>query len=491
MNIVLVNIRTSYIMSIPFGITYLGAVLVENNHKVKLFDIYPYDNVEIVIEEIKNSFSPDLIGFSVMTTNFFRAKKLCSIFKKHFSQAKFCAGGIHPTVRPKETIDEMDLDFVVLGEGERVLVKACSAIENSQSLKGLKGIAFKEASEIYINKELDIVENLDSLPFPARELLPISRYLIPPGYIRSNFLNRTLSVYTSRGCPASCTFCNSSSIFHKRIRRRSVRNVIDEITHLIKCYKVDGIYFHDETFTMQPEWVKNLCKELKPFGLLWGCQTRVSLINDELLSIMKSAGCLQIDFGVESASDRMLKLIKKAQTAEQVKRALELTRKHGIKSFASFMVGLPGETEEDLKKNIEFLRKIKPDFTYFNLFTPFPGTEAAETAIREGKMPVDYFSKNYDMLLETSPLINLSAVSTKTVMRYHRKLRNMVLLRNYLGVITRKNFKIIIKAIGFFLLSPGVMLKAIRELIQTRNIEKFIFLIFSNYQYCMSKKDIA
>lgn len=488
MKVVLINLRTSYIMSIPFGITYLAAVLRENNHEVKLFDVYPDDNIHEIAEELEKSFLPDLIGFSVMTTNFNKAKNFASLLKKKFPCAKFCAGGIHPTVRPKETIEKMCLDFVVIGEGEKVLAKICNDFKNNQILHSVKGVAFKKGDKFYINEGLDIVENLDTLPFPARELLPVSRYLIPPGYIRSRFLNRVLSVYTSRGCPARCTFCNSSSIFHRSVRRRSVGNVIEEIKHLVKRYHIDGLYFHDETFTVNPEWVRNICNELKLFNLRWGCQTRVNLVNNELLDIMKDAGCLQIDFGIESASGRVLKSIKKAQTPEQIKKALDLTRKHGIKSFASFMVGLPGETEEDLIENINFLKKTKPDFTYFNLFTPFPGTEAAEVAIKDGKISEDYFLRDYDMLLETKPLVNLSAMSTETVIRYHTKLRNMVFLKNYLSVLTVNNIKVIIEAVVDFLLSPSIMYKSIIELIRTRNIEKFAFSLFSNYQRWQAAK---
>lgn len=490
MKVVLVNMRTSYIMSIPFGITYLGAVLLKNNHEVNLFDIYPDDNLHEIIEGLAKSFSPDLIGFSVMTTNFFKTRNFAFLLKERFPYAKYCAGGIHPTVRPKETIENIGLDFVVIGEGENVLTKICDAIEHNKDLQDIRGVAFKVEDKFYINKELDIVEDLDTLPFPARELLPVSRYLVPPGYIRSHFLKRVLSVITSRGCPARCTFCNSSSIFHRQIRRRSAGNVMKEIEFLVNQYNIDGIYFHDETFTMKSEWVINICKELKPLNLPWGCQTRVNLVNEELLEVMKNAGCLQIDFGIESTSSRVLKSIKKAQTPEQIKKALDLTRKYGIKSFASFMVGLPGETEEDLIDNVNFLKKTKPDFTYFNLFTPFPGTEAAEDAIKEGKLSEDYFSRDYDMLLETEPLVNLSAMPMETVIRYHRKLRNMVFLKNYLGVLTKKNLSMVIAALSDFLLSPSIMFRSIIKFATTRNTEEFTFSIFSNYQRWQAKKNI-
>ena len=198
-------------MSIPFGITYLGGVLRNNNHEIRLFDVYPDDNIHEITKKLESFFQPDLVGFSVMTTNFWKAKNFATLLKRKFPNAKFCAGGIHPTVRPRETLEKMNLDFVVIGEGEKVLANICHNLENNQNLHNIKGVVFKDGNKVYINEGLDIVENLDTLPFPARELLPISRYLVPPGYIRSHFLNRVLSVYTSRGCPARCTFCNSSS----------------------------------------------------------------------------------------------------------------------------------------------------------------------------------------------------------------------------------------------------------------------------------------
>jgi len=261
---------------------------------------------------------------------------------------------------------------------------------------------------------------------------------------------------------------------------------MSEIEYLVDRYKIDGLYFHDETFTLNRKWVMEICEEMKVLDLKWGCQTRVNLVNDELLKAMKASGCIQIDFGIESASKRMLKLLKKGITAEQSRKALALTKQNGIKSFASFMLGLPGETEEDIIENVKFLKKVKPDFTYFNLYTPFPGTEATEVAIKKGQLPKDFFDKDYDMLLDTAPLINLSAIPTRKVMQFQRKLRNQVLVRNYLGVISKHNMSFIIEAVLLFLLSGRTLVNSIFELVRTRNIEKFVFVVFSAYQKRMS-----
>ena len=220
------------------------------------------------------------------------------------------------------------------------------------------------------------MQDLDTLPLPARDLLPVERYLVPQGYIRSVFLNRVMSVITSRGCPYTCTFCNSNQIFYRKTRRRSAENVLNEVENLIKDYKIDGIYFHDETFPMfNNEWLKTLCAGLERLGIKWGCQTTVNVINScrkENIEMVRKSGCVQVDVGMETASDRMLKKIQKAHTREEAIKAFKFLNDNNIRSFTSFIIGLPDESEEDLKANLSFLDEIKPNFTYFNLLKIFP-----------------------------------------------------------------------------------------------------------------------
>ena len=487
MKIVLINIRTSYIMSVPFGITYLGAVLRNDSHNVKLFDIYPEDDLTEIIDDIKSDFQPDLIGYSVMTTNFHRTMVINKIMKENFPNSLFCAGGIHPTVRPESTLRDLKLDFIVSGEGENILKKICERIDNNLDFSDIKGLAYIKGEEFINNVGLDIIDDLDTIPFPARNLLPVEKYLIPPGYIRSHFLNRVLSIYTSRGCPALCTYCNTAQMFNRKVRRRSVDNVISEIQYLKDTYDIDGIYFHDETFTFQHKWVTELCERLEEINIKWGCQTRVNLVHEQLLENMKKSGCVQIDFGIETGSASQLKLLRKGTQMKHQIKALELTKKVGIRSFGSFMIGLPDETEEDILETIQFLKQIRPDFSYFNLFTPFPGTEAAETAIKNGKLSEDYFSKDYDMLIETNPLVNLSNMSTETLVKYHKKLSNMVLFSNYMKVLTPHNIRYIAEALFVFIFSGKKFFKATKRLMKNKNIEKYIFQILSNYQQYKSR----
>jgi len=301
-----------------------------------------------------------------------------------------------------------------------------------------------------------------------------------------------MSVLTSRGCPYACTFCNSSQIFHRKVRRRSPENVLNEVESLIKDYRIDGIYFHDETFPMfNNDWLKVLCAGLERLGIKWGCETTVSVINtckEDTIEMVRKSGCVQVDVGMESSSDRMLKKIKKGHTREQGIRAFKFLKDHNIRSFTSFIIGLPDENEDDLKANLSFFDEILPSFTYFNLLTPFPGTAITDRAIREGKLDKSYFFKDYDMLIETKPLVNLSNVSTDTLMAYHRKLRNRVFIKNYLSLLTINNFKFILKATFSFFLTPRLVIKSIKDLFNTRNVEAFVFSVFSSYQRWESRK---
>jgi radical SAM superfamily enzyme YgiQ (UPF0313 family) len=237
--------------------------------------------------------------------------------------------------------------------------------------------------------------------------------------------------------------------------------------------------------------LKTLCTGLERLGIKWGCQTTVNVINScrkENIEMVRKSGCVQVDVGMETASDRMLKKIQKAHTREEAIKAFKFLNDNNIRSFTSFIIGLPDENEEDLKANLSFLDEIKPNFTYFNLLTPYPGTVIADTAIKEGKLDKKYFYKDYDMLIETEPLVNLSNVTTDTLKKYHQKLRNKVFFKNYLSMLTINNLRFLLKACFSFFLTPSLVIKSIKDLYKTRNIEVFVFAIFTSYQRWESRK---
>jgi radical SAM superfamily enzyme YgiQ (UPF0313 family) len=202
----------------------------------------------------------------------------------------------------------------------------------------------------------------------------------------------------SRGCPYNCIFCSVPKIHGRRHRARSVGNVISEIEFLKQNYHIESIDFRDDNFTLDKKWAKALCGEMVKRGLdvNWMCLTRANLVNRDLLQAMKKAGCASISYGAESGSPEVLKGTKKDITVDQMRNAVKWTREAGIETFAWFMFGLPGETRQTIHETIEFAKDLDPDFAYFFIASPLPGTQLFDLAVKEGAInEIDYLATRY------------------------------------------------------------------------------------------------
>jgi radical SAM superfamily enzyme YgiQ (UPF0313 family) len=215
------------------------------------------------------------------------------------------------------------------------------------------------------------------VPFPARDLSDFERYLSPPGLIRGWASARHASMLSSRGCPFRCTFCASHLQLGRRFRQRSVDNVLAELDHLVDRYAIRGVYWVDDIFTGDRAWVRELCTQLlaRPYRLEWGCQSRVTGIDRVTLEAMKAAGCVQIDFGVESGSQKILNRMRKGTRPDTILKAFDLVRDVGLRTGASFILGTPGEDEDDAMMTLDLARQLRSDWTVFFFSTPYPGTE--------------------------------------------------------------------------------------------------------------------
>ncbi|HDK82215.1 MAG TPA: B12-binding domain-containing radical SAM protein, partial [Nitrospirae bacterium] len=362
----------------PLGLMYIAAVLEKAGHDVQLYDADP-EYHDTIVREIKE-FRPDLIGLSFLTVGYQKAFRLMKQLKKELPDVTCCAGGVHPTVKPEETMNEFGFDFIAVGEGENTAVEACERLEKKQSLAGVKGIMYRENGRIIDNGGRDLIKDLDTIPFPARHLIDMGPYLKPPGIIRGHADSNQTTVVTSRGCPFKCIYCGSHNIFGRKTRRRSVKNVVDEMEHLNKTYGMKGIYFCDDTFTLSPKWVREYCEELKKRGLKikWACQSRVDQTDEDLMRVMKNSGLVQLDFGVESGSEKILKVLGKGghgDRTEQIKHSFKLCKKLDIRTLATFIIGNPEETKEDIEQTFSLAKEIKADYTAFYFLTPYPGTD--------------------------------------------------------------------------------------------------------------------
>ncbi|MDD5070836.1 MAG: radical SAM protein [Candidatus Omnitrophica bacterium] len=487
----LINVRKSDTVFMPLGLLYMAAVLEKNGFKVQVIDIFTYDYEEVVLKKIKD-FDPKYIGFSVFTPSYSKVKTLKDKLNDLLAKAIFFAGGVHPTILAQESLLDFDMDFIVRGEGELSLLEALKTLEREDSLDNVEGLTYRDSQGVVKNNpDREPVGKLDTIPFPARHLVNVENYFIPPGYIRSYFLDRVVNVVTSRGCPGCCTFCSSHLLSGRKVRRRSVNNIMQELDLLIAQYHIKGIYFSDETFTTDHDWVVNLCDEIKKRRLPWACATRVDFINDDLIRKMKDSGCKQVEFGIESGSEIVLKTIKKNTSSLRIHKVFASLKENKIRSFANLMVGSPNERYEDIIETKKLLHEIKPNFSLISWFTPFPGTEVSDWALEERGIKLKIADYDFDFVTAEQPLANLSAMSMEQLIKARALLQRAVFFRNYLSMFTFHNIKYILCAIIFSFFSPLKLIRAFSLSIKRRNLEHLIYYIFYNYQEVLFKRKRA
>jgi len=358
----------------PLGLGYLASYLIRNGIEVMLLDPDIEDvDYDGIMQKILN-FKPDIVGISAMTSNFYAASRFAKDIKK-MCKAVVLLGGAHASAVPVEIITFFDeFDAVVFGEGEETLLEICQKYKNGNvDFLKIRGVCYKKDGATVKNSPRPFIEEMDSIPYPARNLVDIRRYR-SPNYLEFGKVNATM--ITSRGCPNQCTFCSAHLSTGYKYRTHSLNYVLDEIELLINRYKVEFIMFWDDTFTIKKERVIKLCEGILTRNLRfnWFCLARVNTIDEEVLSIMKRAGLKVVNCGVESGNQEILNNIRKGTSLEQIRRAYKMAKKMKLKTLASFMFGLPGETKETIQNTINFAIELDPDMAFFFILTPFPGS---------------------------------------------------------------------------------------------------------------------
>ncbi len=387
--------------SYPTNLMYLSAFLKKEGHSVSLIDFEVEPNrVRSLQQEIfQGQFQ--VIGITSMTPSYPNACFIASLIKKHFPQIPIIFGGVHSTLLPEEVLRENPgVDYVIRGEGEFTFIELLKVLQNPSfvDLEKIKGLSFQRDGKLFHNPDRELIGDLDTLPFPDHTVLNRKKYTEPisPGLYRDKH-NRIAEVYTSRGCPFQCKFCSTRLIMGQICRWRSIKNVIQEIDHLIRDHGYNYIFFHDDNFTLQKSRVLLLCKEIKKRNIRWSCITRVDCIDEEIIHAMKDAGCDKLFLGVESGSPRILKKIEKRITPIQIVKAFQWAHNYKIKTQAYVMVGHPTETVEDIKKSISLVRRINPDFLFVSIFIPYPRTEFYQEAIEKGFIKVGNWQQSLFM----------------------------------------------------------------------------------------------
>lgn len=357
---------------IPVGLLYLAGILEQRGYEVDVLDLlvskYSKDKVKHKLEE----YQPDIVGSTCVTMNYPGASEILKYCKLVNPDIIAVIGGPHVTFAPVETLNESPwIDIVVRGEGDYTLMD----IVSGKKPENIQGIAYRSNGEIKLTPPRPLIEDLDSLPTPARHLFPVSRYLA---------LASHGSIIAGRGCPFNCIFCVGSKMGGRRARFRNPKLVVDEIEQCLDL-GFKEINLEDDLFTLNHKHLHAFCDEIINRGLKfnWSIFARVDTVNPEVLQKLRKAGCNWLSYGVESGNQEILDTVKKRITLDMVRKSVKMAKDAGIDVLISFILGLPGETKETMAQTLDFARELGTHYG-FHVLAPFPGTEVRENADKYG-----------------------------------------------------------------------------------------------------------
>lgn len=421
----------------PLGIGYIAAVLEENDIDIRIIDGSALGMSWEELEREIYKYSPDIVGVTAVTPTISQALKSARIAKNTCPDAIIVLGGYHPTFTYRELLKKDFIDVIVLGEGEYTMLELVKAFQNGTDLKEVQGIATLE----FTTPPRPVIDNLDELPFPARHLLPMNKY---------KFLNMKLptgTLISGRGCPYRCSFCSSSAMHGHKLRMRSAGNIVDEMEHLIDDHDAELMAFMDDTFTMNRKRVEEVCREIKDRDLdfYWGCTARADTISEDLLKTMKDSGCITLFLGVESADQQHLDSLNKNVTIERIKRTFELTKELDVRTIASAVLGMPGDTRQSIEKTIKFVKTLNPSYAIFTLATPYPGTDFYINASKKNLIKVNDWSK-YTLLRPVLETVDCSLEELKSLQK--KAFRDFYLRPNYIIRQAWMDGFVLIKTVG-------------------------------------------
>jgi len=382
----------------PMGVLYLSSILREAGHDVRLVDADIDGLTSAEVRRIVSEYEPDIVGITMNALQSRSAFEIADLIREENPKVKIVVGGPHPSALREGILEKCrSVDAVVYGEGEVTFSELVRAFEEDRSLERIKGVCFRTGEEILVNEPREPLKNLDSLPRLALDLAePIRRY--PGAYPVGG--RPSIHVMASRGCPFKCTFC-SNPVWGKRVRFRSVGSLLSEVEWLREEFKVREIFFQDDTFNLNRDWFEAICDGIIERGLnkkmVFKSPFRANerLLDLDLLRLAKEAGFWMIFYGVESGNQEILDSVKKNLRLEEIERAFRLTKKAGIRTYASFMIGNLGESRATVMDTIGFAKRIDPDYYGFAIATPYPGSEFYDRAMALGYLDLDF--EDYDL----------------------------------------------------------------------------------------------
>ncbi|MDD2753506.1 MAG: radical SAM protein [Candidatus Portnoybacteria bacterium] len=408
---------------LSLGLAYIAAYLrSKSDDQIEILDTevegLNYDQIK---DRIKK-YSPDICGFNCPTPTMAHVGRLTALIKQVLPACQVILGGIHPTVMPNESLQETGADFAVIGEGEITFYELIEALKQKQTdLSKTPGLAWRIGQKIILNAPREFINDLDALPFPARDLFDLPLYYSAPTKKVSK--ENATPILTSRGCPFNCIHCCSRVVWQGRLRFRSAQNVLAEIEECINKYDLKEFNFFDDTFTANRARVIEICRGLinRRLNISWICFSRANTIDKELAAIMKRAGCQKISFGLESGSQEILNLMRKNTTLAMARQAVADVANSNIAVHASFMLGNVGETENTIKETLAFAKGLPLDNATFFITSPFPGTDLYDIARRLGSINSRTRWEEFAPLTNASPILVQKNVSKERLIYWQKR----------------------------------------------------------------------
>ena len=376
----------------PLGLAYLGSVLRTAGYEVEIFDphIEVFDQIEkfnkrkmlksMISTKINNS-EYDVIGISsVYIYTYEWAHYIAKIAKQKSKGIPVVIGGGYPSLLVEKVLSDINIDYLVRGEGEVTFIQLLSFLEteNAEDLKKIEGIAYRLNGEAIFQPRIHYIEKVDDIPFPAWDLINIEKYMLFEG-------KRRFVLISSRGCPYACTFCNSHESWGRGFRQRSSENILKEIDYLIDKYRAEDLLFVDDNMTVNKKRFMEIVRGIKERNITWQAINVSSFTtDDEMLMAMKDSGCYQIAIAVESAVPETLKKMRKPVNLKRSKEIVKFCRKIGLQCTLFYISGLPYDTKEDMIKTFKFSEEVRADWNQYSMLVPFPGTDIFKECIDKG-----------------------------------------------------------------------------------------------------------
>lgn len=419
-----------WISTQPLGLAYIAATVRDAGFKVEVIDAYSMGLPGSHIREKIEQFRPQVVGISALTPQWPDAEKVADIVKAVNNDILTVTGGPHITALPEQVVSHPSVDVAALGEGEMTMLDICQSMADDGDLSQIAGLVIKRNGSMMTTGQRERLTDLDSIPFPAHNLLPKPEMYNPfPAWGKSGNFSCLIS---GRGCPYKCTFCDVTAQQGFKYRLRSAENVVDEITWLNRTFGVTTFSFRDPSMVCNRRRLLEICELIvkRDLDIAWTCSSRANEVDEEILTAMKQAGCRLIQYGIEVGNAEMLKSIKKL-SKERVAEAAHETRRAGIQTHGYFLFGFIQETPETIEETIAFSQELDLDSAGFGIMVPFPGTPEFEHFKAEGLLLTEDW-RDYDVM--GKPVYHHKNVSEEELLKAPRRAYRGFYLRPHIIV---------------------------------------------------------